>query len=210
MIDKKFIMQRILDYIRLYNMKYNESPSVRKIAEIVDISKSSVQNYIVEMNEKGIVSYENGVISVDLPDGFSAAEHVRIPVVGNINCGNPETEIQEITEYISVPLSFSGKNCYGLRATGDSMEDAGIYEGDIVVIERTANCKPGDIIVALDDNKQNTLKAFGGIHNGKAVLEYMNERLYPGKYIEVPELSVQGIARTIIKKMRRKENLIFQ
>ena len=77
MIDKKFIMQRILDYIRLYNMKYNESPSVRNIAEIVDISKSSVQNYLVEMNEKGIVSYENGVISVDLPDGFSAAEHVR-------------------------------------------------------------------------------------------------------------------------------------
>lgn len=210
MVDKEFIKQRILDYIRLYYMMNDETPSVRTIAECVDVSKSSVQNYLVEMNDKGVISYENGVISVELPGGFKAEEHCKIPVVGNINCGNPETEIQEITEFISVPLSFCGKNCYGLRATGDSMEDAGIFEGDIVVIERTANCKPGDIIVALDDNKQNTLKTFGGIHNGKAVLEYMNERLYPNKYIEVPELSVQGVAKSIIKKMRRKENLIFQ
>ena len=90
------------------------------------------------------------------------------------------------------------------------MEDAGIFEGDIVVIEKSSKCRVGDIIVAMDENKENTLKAYGGIHNGKAVLEYMNEHVYPGKFIEVDELSVQGVARTVIKRIRKKEKLIFQ
>ena len=210
MYDKEYIKQKMLEFIKLYYMKNNKSPSVRTIAEEVEIGKSSVQNFLVEMNDEGIISYQNGKITVEIPADFKTEEQFRIPVVGNINCGDPDREIEEITEYITVPASYCNKNCYALRAKGDSMTDAGIYPGDIVIIEKKNRCEIGDIVVALDNNGENTLKAFGGIHNGKAVLEYMNEAVYPGKYIEVPELTVQGVARTVIKKLRRKEKLIFQ
>lgn len=210
MYDKKYIKQKMLEFIKFCYMKYNQTPSVRRIADEVGIGKSSVQNYLVEMNDEGLLSYVGGEIMVETPENFQSEEHFRLPVVGNINCGNPEQELEEITEYISVPASFCNKNCYALKAKGDSMTDAGIYPGDIVIIEKTAHCNVGDIIVALDNNSENTLKAYGGVHNGNAILEYMNEESYPGKYIEVPCLTVQGVARTVIKKLRRKEKTIYQ
>lgn len=210
MLDKNIIEVKMLEYIKLYYMQHNETPSIRVIAEKIGISKSSVQNYLVEMDEKGLISYERGVISIDIPDNFNVVEQVQVPVVGNINCGNPESEIEEIQEYITLPVSVCGKNSYALRAKGDSMIDAGIYPGDIVIIERKNSCEIGDIVVALDNNNENTLKAYGGVHNGKVILEYMNESTYPNEYIEVPSLVVQGVARTVIKKMRKKEKLIFQ
>lgn len=207
---KARIKADMLEFIKLYYMQNNAYPSVRRIAEKVGVSKSSVQNFLVEMNRDNLLSYEGGVISADIPVSFNAVEQIRIPVVGNINCGNPESELQEIQEYITLPLSLCGRNSYALRAKGDSMTDAGIFPGDIVIIERKSSCEIGDIVVALDNNNENTLKAYGGIHNGKAILEYMNEATYPNEYIEVDSLSLQGVAKTVIKNMRKKEKLIFQ
>ena len=82
------------------------------------------------------------------------------------------------------------------------MEDAGIAEGDLVVILKQPTADVGDIIVALDDQNQNTLKRFGGFDdNGKTILEYMNEEVYPGKTILVNELTVQGVAKHVIKSL---------
>ena len=80
------------------------------------------------------------------------------------------------------------------------MEDAGIEENDMVIIRRQQNANVGDIVVALDDDNQNTLKRYAGFdENGNAVLEYMNEDVYPGKQIIVKQLTVQGVAKHVIK-----------
>ncbi len=66
--------------------------------------------------------------------------------------------------YVSLPEALFGKgDYYLLRAAGDSMEDSDIFEGDLVLIRKQAECEVGDIVVALDENNENTLKVYGGV-----------------------------------------------
>ena len=112
-----------------------------------------------------------------------------------------------VEEYVSLPESIFGKGqFYLLRAKGDSMVDAGIEEDDLLVIQVQHNAAPGDIVVALDQDSENTLKLYGGYdeETGTYLLEYMNEDKYPGKTIRVSSFTVQGVARHVIKTLRGK------
>ena len=142
------------------------------------------------MDRRGMLSYENGRIA-----GLSRMEKARTgyfsaPLVGSINCGDPETEEEQVEMYVSLPEAIFGTGrFYLLRASGDSMEDAGISDGDLILIDRKKDCAVGDIVVALDEHGENTLKRYGGIDEGSrmAVLEYANEKQYPGKKILVQD-----------------------
>ncbi|MCD8207933.1 MAG: hypothetical protein LUD72_08365, partial [Bacteroidales bacterium] len=128
-------------------------------------------------------------------------DYFSAPVVGSINCGDPEEEKEEVEQYVSLPTSIFGKGeFYLLRAQGTSMLDAGIKPGDLIVVRKQPTAEVGDIVVALDDNNQNTLKRFAGFdkETGKAVLLYQNEKDYPNKRILVDELVVQGISKNVI------------
>ena len=130
--------------------------------------------------------------------------YVSAPLVGSIRCGNPEDEEESIEEYVSLPVSMFGKgDFYILRAKGDSMVDAGIDEDDLLVIERNCPALEGDIVVALDEDNQNTLKRYAGYDkdSGYYILEYENEARYPGKTIKVRSFQVQGVARHVIKSL---------
>ena len=198
------LMEKISRYIGDYYRKAHRTPTVRAIAEGVNLSKSAVYNYLREMNNRGMISYEDGVVA-DLPKinktetGFFSA-----PLVGSIRCGDPETEEEQVEMYISLPEALFGRgDFYLLRATGDSMIDAGITEGDLILIKKQPTCDIGDVVVALDQDGQNTLKIYGGIdeENGMAILEYANEEMYPGERILVSKLVVQGVAQHVIKKL---------
>ena len=83
------------------------------------------------------------------------------------------------------------------------MEDENISDGDLVLIKKQLDCEVGDIVVALDENNENTLKVYGGIdkRSKKVILKYANEKVYPGKRILVNELVVQGVAKHVIKEL---------
>ena len=83
------------------------------------------------------------------------------------------------------------------------MEDENISDGDLVLIKKQLDCEVGDIVVALDENNENTLKVYGGIdkRSKKEILKYANEKVYPGKRILVNELVVQGVAKHVIKEL---------
>lgn len=105
---------------------------------------------------------------------------------------------------VSLPVSMFGKgDFYILRAKGDSMVDAGIDEDDLLVIERNCPALEGDIVVALDEDNQNTLKRYAGYDedSGYYILEYENEEQYPGKTIKLRSFQVQGVARHVIKSL---------
>ena len=198
------LMEKISRYIGDYYRKAHRTPTVRAIADGVGLSKSAVYNYLREMNNRGMISYEDGVVA-DLPKidktetGFFSA-----PLVGSIRCGDPETEEEQVEMYISLPEALFGRgDFYLLRATGDSMIDAGITEGDLILIKKQPTCDIGDVVVALDQDGQNTLKIYGGVdeENGMAILEYANEESYPGQRILVSKLVVQGVAQHVIKKL---------
>lgn len=199
------LKKKIVKYANRYFRSRGFSPSVREIAAELGISKSTVHNYLTEMDEEGMVEY-NGKDIITYQFTHCCMNYFSAPVIGNINCGNPEEEEEQVKEYVRLPESIFGHGeFYILIASGDSMVDAGIEPGDYVVIEKTPECKVGDIVVAMNGENENTLKCYTGVHEGKAILEYMNSAAHPGEFIAVDSLVVQGVARTVIKKAKSKQ-----
>ena len=198
------LMQRISEYIGEVYRERHVTPSTREIAAAMGISNSSGYKYLVAMDSAGMLSYEKGKIK-DLPKiTKTQTGYFSAPLVGSIRCGDPETEEAQVDMYVSLPEAIFGKGeFYLLRAIGNSMEDAGISEGDLVLIQKQPRCMVGDIVVALDEENENTLKIYGGIDNEskKAILKFANEKEYPGKRILVRKLVVQGVARHVIKRL---------
>ena len=198
------LMEQISNYIGDYYRQHHSTPTTREIASAVGLSPAAGYKYLVEMDKRGMLSYENGEITnlpkiSKTPTGYFSA-----PLVGSIRCGDPEREEAEVEMYVSLPEALFGKGeFYLLRASGDSMEDEDICDGDLVLIRKQPDCEVGDIVVALDENGENTLKVYGGIdkRTKKAILKYANEAIYPSKRILVNELTVQGVARHIIKAL---------
>jgi len=198
------LMQRISDFIGDYYRQNHQTPATREISSAMGIAPATGYKYLVEMARQGLLSYQDGKIT-DLPKITKTKPgYFSAPLVGSIRCGDPETEEAEVEMYVSLPEAIFGTGkSYLLRAAGDSMVDAGIGEGDLVLIRKQAECEVGDIVVALDENNENTLKIYGGVdkESGKVMLKYANEKVYPGKVILVNELVIQGVARNIIKSL---------
>ena len=197
-------MEVIREYIGDYYRKNHSTPTTREIAAAVEFAPGTVQKYLVAMDEKGMLRYQNGQISEIEKIRKTPVRYFSAPLVGSIACGDPENEQEEVDRYYNFPEEIFGSGeFYLLKATGDSMEDDGIYEGDYVLIRKQSDCRIGDIVVALDDNNQNTLKRYGGIDkkNKKVILEYSNEEVYPGKKIYVDFLTVQGVAKNVFHKL---------
>ena len=198
------LMGQISNYIGDYYRQHHSTPTTREIASTVGLSPAAGYKYLVEMDKRGMLSYENGEIT-DLPKiNKTPTGYFSAPLVGSIRCGDPETEEAEVEMYVSLPEAIFGKGeFYLLRASGDSMEDEDICDGDLVLIRKQPDCEVGDIVVALDENSENTLKVYGGIdkRTKKVILKYANEAVYPGKRILVGELTVQGVAKHVIKAL---------
>lgn len=198
------LMQRISEYIGDYYRQNHSTPTTREIASAMGISPASGYNYLVAMDKEGLLSYENGEIT-NLPKiSKTKTGYFSAPLVGSIRCGDLETEEEQVEMYVSLPEAIFGKGqFYLLRAVGDSMVDAGIEEGNLVLIKKQTECEVGDIVVALDENNENTLKIYGGKDrkSRKAILKYANEKAYPGKTIQVKKLIIQGVAKHVIREL---------
>ena len=197
---KEETMNRIQDFIGDYYRANHRTPTTREIAGEVQLSNGAAHKYLVAMNERGMLRYENGVLSGIDKVSKTLTGYFSAPLVGSIACGDPEHEEENVEAYISLPEGLFGKgDFYLLKATGDSMEDDGIYDGDYVLIRKQTDCQVGDIVVALDDENNNTLKRYAGIdpRSRKAVLKYANEAVYPGRTILVDSLTVQGVAKNV-------------
>ena len=196
-------MKEINAFVNEYFRAKRSSPSTGDIAKALGISRPTAYRYLVEMDEKGLISYDGHTIETPQIDKC-ALGYFSAPIVGTIHCGDPETEEEYVEEYVSLPESVFGKGeFYILRASGDSMVDAGIEDKDLVVIKKQSSASVGDIVVALDEENQNTLKTFEGIdeESGYAILKYENYRKYRNKEIRVRELVVQGVAKHVIKAL---------
>ena len=200
------LMNRIQQYISEYYLENaGATPSITQIANAMDVVRSTAYNYLVAMDKQGMLEYRNGEISISNMDKIMVGS-AKADAVGDINCGEPALEEANLLYRTALPTAIFGKGpFYILYAKGDSMEDAGVEDGDLLVILKDAVPKVGDIVVALDGDNQNTLKRYGGIDqtSHKAILEYMNQDVYPDKKILVDQLSCQGILSHVIKKMLR-------
>ncbi len=196
------LKKEIYDFVNGWKRDYGTSPSLKKIADQMQVSRTTVYRYLKEMSEDGDLEYYGIGIDTKELNGVNMSLAPAM-IVGSIPCGEAQSEEQYVEAYVNLPTSLFGKGeFYILRAKGDSMEDAGITEGDLVIILRQPTAEVGDIVVALDDEQQNTLKRYAGFdEHGYAVLEYMNDEVYPGKQIKVKELTVQGVAKHVLKSL---------
>lgn len=197
------VMNAICTFVDQYYRESHVSPSVNEIAQGVGVSKATSYRYLVAMNEHGMLSYDGKTV-VTKQVSKCTSGYFSAPVVGSIHCGDPEREEESVEEYVSLPKSIFGDGkFYILHAKGDSMVDAGIEDEDLIVIRIQDTVAIGDIVVALDEDNENTLKIFGGIdeENGDVILRYANQKKYPGKEIRVKQLIVQGVAKHVIKAL---------
>lgn len=197
------LKKQIYTFVNEWRQVSGKSPSLKNIAEEMGVSRTTVYRYLLEMNdENGGLTYTGDTI--ETKEFNSENTYLSTAkVVGSIPCGESTPEEEYVEDYINLPATLFGKGeFYILRARGDSMVDAGIAEDNLVVIRKQQTADIGDIVVALDDENCNTLKRFSGFDDkGNAILEYMNQEVYPDKIIIVKELVVQGVAKHVIKKL---------
>ena len=153
--------QEIFDFIRKYSAKYGYPPTVRDIGKAVGLASSStVHAHLSNLEKIGLLrrdpSKPRAIELLDRAVG-SAVESVRgivrpdgLPLVGTVAAGQPILAEENIEEYVPVPqVAGGGDGAYLLRVRGDSMRDAGILEGDCVVVHPQDSAQDGDIVVAL-------------------------------------------------------------
>ena len=188
------LMVQIMEYIDDYYSKHCSSPSVRTIAAGVGTSKSTVQRYLVAMNEDGMLSYDGKELIIDKIRKTNKST-VNVAVVGSIACGITNLAEENIEEYISLPKSMFGEGEFIiLRANGESMVDAGIETGDLVVIRKQSCAEDGQIVVALVDDEATLKRLYRD--NEKIRLHPENKDMDD---IIADDCIIQGVAVKVIK-----------
>lgn len=192
------LMNEIKEYIEGYYLQNRQSPSTTKIADAVGIARGTAYKYLVEMAKRNMIEYNGQDISTDVTRKYSI-EQTQTPIIGSVPCGSPQYEEENIEEYVSLPTAIFGKgDFFILKASGQSMIEAGIDDGDLVVVRKQIEANEGDIVVALVDN-QNTLKRYyRDDENKKIILHPENKKM---KDIIVEECFIQGVACNIIKSI---------
>lgn len=192
------LMQRIRDFADDYYAEEGKFPSTTEIGKAVGVSRGTAYRYLVEMDERGLISYDGSEILTEKIERLRSTQVAEV-YTGSIPCGTPESVEPMVDDYVSLPTSIFGSGeMYVLRTRGDSMIEAGIEEGDFVVVKKQHTAQIGDIVVALHNN-ENTLKTLGfNKETNRYVLHPENASL---KDIEVDNLTVQGVAKFVIKSL---------
>jgi repressor LexA len=196
--------QEIFDFIRRYSAKYGYPPTVRDIGKAVGLASSStVHAHLANLEKIGLLRRDpSKPRAIELLD--RAVESVRgivrgegLPLVGSVAAGQPMLAEENVEEYVSVPeIAGGGDGEYLLRIRGDSMKDAGILEGDFVVVHSQDTAKDGDVVVALLGEEATVKRFFRETDHIR--LQPENEALEPIRSKEVKVLGrVVGLLRTI-------------
>ena len=156
--------------------------------------------YLKEMDEKGILEYKDGRIELPMDGKIGYQENTAVLLDNNASCGPGSPEEQNIQAYINLPANlFPERNLVIITAKGDSMEDAGISENDLLFVETAYPPKKGEIVVALDDEGETQVKRLKGFRRSVPILAYENRVKYPDKLCDKRIVAIQGVVRHILK-----------
>ena len=191
------LLERFID---AYIDSQGVSPSTREIAAGTGLSLATVSRYLSYMREKGIIDYVGHRNIITQQKRMTATSSNRVPVLGAVSCGIPKFAEGNIEEYVQLPTAIFGKGSYFLlRASGDSMIEAGIDDGDLVLVRQQDHADPGQIVVALIGEDEATLKRFYP-EPSKGII-----RLHPENSalddIIVETCVIQGVAVHVMKAL---------
>ena len=208
----------ILKFIQKEIITNGFAPSVREICKAVGLnSTATVQGYLKTLEERGYVKKENqkgrtirllknfkgeNVVSDALgvsatKEYYSNKEMVNVPLVGKITAGQPILAVENITDTFPIPIDFVGNSeSFMLTVRGESMIEAGILDGDYILVKKTNSAENGQIVVALIDDEA-TVKTFYK-EKGHIRLQPENSTMDP---IIVPDCKILGKVCGVFRKM---------
>lgn len=196
--------EAVLKFIEEYQMNFGKSPTLREMREHFQVSSdNSILKHLKALEEKGFIKKDDTPRGIQMLESMkeklnAAAETVRLPILGSIPAGGPVITDEYVMGWMNIGLELA-KNAddyFLLEVSGKSMIDAGIFEGDLVVVNIKKQPRDGDIVVALVDNA-NTLKRFVK-KDGKVYLKAENKD-YKDIHPET-ELTVQGVVVALIRE----------
>ena len=157
--------KEILEYIKGEILSKGYPPAVREICEAVDLkSTSSVHSHLETLEKNGYIRRDptkpRAIEILDDDFNLTRREVVNVPIVGHVAAGQPILATENIEDYFPIPVEFMpNQDSFMLKVKGESMINAGILDGDNVLVKRQANAENGDIVVALVDDSA-TVKTF--------------------------------------------------
>ena len=184
--------QNTLQFIRNYIAQFGYAPKFKEIGAAIGVnSQGTIHRYVQSLEDKGYINRSKGNAR-----GMSLAELPLvsppvIPLVGRIAAGLPIEAIEDQQE-LNLADMFMGPDLFALRVTGDSMIDAGILDNDYVIIKKQPVAHDGDIVVAMIDKVEATLKRFRRRSNSEVALIPENPDMEPMIY-SADRVTIHGI-----------------
>ena len=192
-------MNRIVDYINEQYFKNNTVPTIQEIARAMDMCQSNVQSYLYEMQDRGLVTMQGGWEGVRTKRMEKDTQrNCKIAIRGRIACGDPLFAEENIEGFVTLSMDLLGHgDFFALWAKGDSMLNAGISDGDLVLVRQQETAENGQIVVALCNEENATLKRFYK-ENGIIRLHPENDEMQDMYFDDV---QIQGVAVKVMKNL---------
>jgi repressor LexA len=200
--------RQVLEFIDAEVRERGYPPSVREIGEAVGLSSSStVHAHLAALQDKGFLTRDPTkprALELHYESGSGSAVERRpvrhIPLVGDVAAGTGVLADQNIEETIPMPEDFTGAGqLFMLRVHGESMVDAGILDGDYVVVKQQTNAEPGDVVVAGIPGEEATVKTFQR-RRGKIVLQPANQRM-DELVFEPSDIAIYGKVVSLLRRL---------
>lgn len=202
----------ILKFIEKQIMTDGYPPSVREIGKAVGLSSTAtVHGYLARLDEKGYIKKQDkkgrtlrllkggsGEEKIkSSKDFYTQKELVEVPIIGRITAGEPILAVENVTDTFPIPIDFVGNSeSFMLTVRGESMIEAGILDGDYILVKKQDNASNGEIVVALIEDEA-TVKTFYK-ENGHIRLQPENHTMDP---IIVPDCKILGKVAGVFRKM---------
>jgi len=194
--------QRILEVIREFTSERGYPPSVREIGERVGLSSSStVQSHLKTLERRGLLKRDptkpRALVAARGDDHVPAVESAMLPLVGRVAAGVPITATENLEDQFVLPASWVPRaGGFMLRVKGDSMVDAAILDGDLIVVEPRQTANNGEIVVAMIDGEATVKRFFR--ETGRVRLQPENATMAP---IYADDVTIVGRVEAVIRKL---------
>lgn len=176
----------VLDNLKKFMANNGYAPTVRDLCKQTNLnSTATIQMHLNKLQEKGYIKKEgikNRTIELLVPNEYSDKNDgvANVPLLGKITAGSPIEAIEMPDEYFSLPVNLinTKKEIFTLKVSGESMINIGIYDNDIIIVERCNTARNGQVVVAMNDNNEVTVKTFYK-ENGHFRLQPENDTMMP-------------------------------
>lgn len=198
----KTLMDEMIKFINDYQRENGRSPSYRAIMNNLHISTlAKVQRYIKELTDRGFIK-KSEIGTISIPVNLQPSKMIVAPLVGQVACGAPILANEDIEDNVALPTSIFGDGeTYLLKAKGNSMIDAGINSGDLLVVKKDTDFESGDLVIALIDNEATAKRIY--IEENKVILHPENKEMSDIVVDDISKLQIRGRVVNVIKSIVR-------